>query len=74
VTKVWHRHVDMSIFGMVVVDSWMLYKGCTGGGKLVQISFFKALMTELIDNLYFNGPELWMQVSFLGHRWILFLD
>jgi hypothetical protein len=32
-TKEWHRRFNMSIFGMVVVDSWMLYKGCTGGKK-----------------------------------------
>lgn len=62
-TKVWHRRVNMSIFGMVVVDSWMLYKGCTGGENMTQSAFYKALMTELIDNPYYNGPESRTQTS-----------
>jgi Transposase IS4 len=55
-TKEWHRRVNMSIFGMVVVDSWMLYKGCTGGEKMGQMEYYKALINNLIDNPYFSSP------------------
>jgi hypothetical protein len=40
-TKIWHRCVNLSIFGKVVVDSWMLYKGCTGGRKMTQVAYYK---------------------------------
>jgi hypothetical protein len=48
--KQWDQRVNMSIFGMIVVDSWLLYKGCTGGKKLHQIGYYKALMDALIDS------------------------
>ena len=46
----WDQRVNLSIFGMIVVDSWLLYKGCTGGKKLHQIGYYKALMDALIDS------------------------
>jgi hypothetical protein len=48
-TNHWHKCVNMSIFGMIVVDSWMLYKGCTGGNQLNQNAYYKALIDALID-------------------------
>jgi hypothetical protein len=48
-TKSWDHRVNMSIFGMIVVDSWMLYKGCTGGKLLHQSGYYKALMDDMID-------------------------
>jgi hypothetical protein len=62
-TKEWHRRVNMSIFGMVVVDSWMLYKGCTGGKKMGQMEYYKAIINNLIDNPYFSRPEPRIRVS-----------
>jgi Transposase IS4 len=53
-TKQWQRRVNMSIFGMVVVDSWMIYKGCTGGEKMDQTDYYKALIDGLIDNTYYD--------------------
>jgi Transposase IS4 len=62
-TKEWHRRVNMSIFGMVVVDSWMLYKGCTGGKKMHQSDYYKALIDGLIDNVYYDQSEARNRVS-----------
>jgi hypothetical protein len=62
-TKEWHRRVNMSIFGMVVVDSWMLYKGCTGGGKMIQTEFYKCLIDGLIDNTYYDEAQPANRVS-----------
>jgi hypothetical protein len=45
-TKEWNRRVNMSIFGMIVVDSWMLYKGCTGGEKMGQMEYYKARIKD----------------------------
>jgi hypothetical protein len=56
-TKEWNRRVNMSIFGMIVVDSWMLYKGRTGGKKMGQMEYYKALINILIDNPYYHRPE-----------------
>lgn len=54
-TKSWSNRVNMSIFGMIVVDSWLLYNGCVGGGRLTQKEFYKALLMDLIDNAYGVG-------------------
>jgi hypothetical protein len=53
----------MSIFGMVVVDSWMLYKGCTGGDKMSQTDYYKALIDGLIDNTYYDQSVEKIRVS-----------
>jgi len=55
--KHWHKRVNMSIFGMIVVDSWMLYKGCTGGNQLNQATYYKALLDALIDEPLKTQPE-----------------
>lgn len=49
-TKDWSRRVNMSIFGIIVVDSWLMYNGCIGGHAMTQKEFYKTLATELIDN------------------------
>jgi hypothetical protein len=41
----------------------MLYKGCTGGKKLMQAGYYKVLIDNLIDNEYYNGPEARNRVS-----------
>ena len=54
-TVVWHRRVNMSIFAMCVVDSFLLMHGCRGGietGFYSSKSFFIQLADELIDNTY----------------------
>jgi hypothetical protein len=62
-TNEWHRQLNMLIFGIVVVDSWMLYKGCTGGGKMTQTEFYKALIDGLINNTYYDDAQAGNQVS-----------
>ena len=44
-----------SLFGMYVVDTWLMYKGCTTASvdatpKLTQKEFYCQLAEELIDN------------------------
>ena len=62
-TNQWDRRVNMSIFGMIVVDSWMLYKGCTGGNQLHQTGYYKALMDALIDSPLKTVPETRQQAK-----------
>jgi hypothetical protein len=62
-TKEWQRWVNMFIFAMVVVDSWMLYEGCTGGRKMIQTEYYKALIDSLIDNMYYNIADAEIRVS-----------
>jgi Transposase IS4 len=55
-TKVWWRRVNFSIFGMCVVDSYLLLVGCRGGpehcGYYCAKSYFAKLAEELIDNSF----------------------
>jgi Transposase IS4 len=50
----WDKRVNISIFSMIVVDSFLLHQECTGG-KLKQIDYYRALLSALIDNGYENG-------------------
>jgi hypothetical protein len=50
-TTSWAMRVNMSVFGMIVVDAWLAYSQCTRA-KEVQKSFYAALAEELIDNNY----------------------
>jgi Transposase IS4 len=50
----WDKQVNISIFSMIVVDSFLLHQECTGG-KLKQIDYYWALLSALIDNGYENG-------------------
>ena len=54
-TKGWDKRVTTSLFGMYVVDAWLMYKGCTTASagatpKLTQKEFDCQLAEELIDN------------------------
>lgn len=50
-TKNWSMRVGMSIFGMIVVDSWLVYNGATETTETVA-DFFLGLAEELILNSY----------------------
>ena len=54
-TKIWDKRVTTSLFGMYVVDAWLMYKGCTTASaddnpKVSQKEFYCQLAEELIDN------------------------
>ena len=50
-TADWSMRVNCSILGMVIVDSWLVYKGCRGVRlDMTQTDFYIALSEELIDN------------------------
>jgi Transposase IS4 len=53
-TTMWNRRVNMSLFGMTVVDSYDLAKGCQPRKWDARPStdFFEALAQDLIDNKY----------------------
>jgi hypothetical protein len=46
--------VNISIFSMIVVDSFLLHQACTGG-KMKQLDYYQALLSALIDNCYGDG-------------------
>jgi hypothetical protein len=52
-TNSWDKRVNTTLFGMIVVDAYLLAKGCSGSIKLQNASFFiEELAAELIDNDY----------------------
>jgi hypothetical protein len=50
-TQEWSRRVNMTLFGMIVVDSWLAFSACTGAAE-TQKEFYTLLAEELIDNSY----------------------
>ena len=61
-TKEWSKRVNMSIFAMCVVDTWLVYNGCKQSDDAAQMNeqqahstqkeFYTLLAEELIDNSY----------------------
>jgi len=52
-THDWSTRVNMSILGMCVVDSWILYAGARGPlGRETQAHFYEDLEADLIENRY----------------------
>jgi Transposase IS4 len=52
-TIVWHRRVNNSIFGMIVVDAYLLAVGCQGAAAWpTSGDFFTQLAEDLIENKY----------------------
>lgn len=52
VTHDWSKRVGLSILGIIIVDSWLLYKGARAGEGRVQRRYYEMLATNLIDNTY----------------------
>ena len=50
-TKDWSVRVNLSIFAMIVVDSWLVYSAFKDGSTK-QKDFYSILAEELIDNTY----------------------
>ena len=53
-TKTWDKQVTISVFGMYVVDAWLMYKGATTDSlrpepDLSQQDFYTALAEDLIE-------------------------
>jgi hypothetical protein len=53
-TQEWSRCVNMTLFGMLVVDAWLAFSACTGAAE-TQKEFYSLLAEELIDNTYDEG-------------------
>ena len=50
-TKDWSSRVNLTLFGMMVVDAWLLFNGCRGYNKEVsQREFYILLADQLIHN------------------------
>jgi Transposase IS4 len=50
-TMDWSMRVNMTVLGMVIVDSWLAWNGCRGlRSTLEQKKFYEVLAEELIDN------------------------
>ena len=48
--KRWDICLNLSIFAMVVVDTWLVYSQCTGDMETKEADFYLQLAEELIDN------------------------
>ena len=48
-TTEWWKRIAQGLIGMVVVDTWFVYKACTGS-KEEKCDFFCSLAEEMIDN------------------------
>lgn len=53
-TQSWHLRTNMSVFGVHVVDSWMIYQAATGC-DWKQRRFYSILSSQLIDNNWDNA-------------------
>jgi hypothetical protein len=50
-TMDWSMRVNMTVLGMVIVDSWLAWKGCRGlRSTLEQKNVYEVLAEELIDD------------------------
>jgi Transposase IS4 len=53
VTSSWSMRLNMSILGIVIVDSWLAWRGCKGSANGIQKrEFYVALAEELTDNSF----------------------
>jgi hypothetical protein len=49
-TSLWSMRLNISILGIVIVDSWLAWRGCKGSANgIQQREFYVALAEELID-------------------------
>ena len=55
-TKKWDMRVNLTIFSMIVVDTWLVYSQATGSTEL-QSEFYVRLAEELIDNNIDSHPQ-----------------
>ena len=55
-TKKWDMRVNLTIFSMIVVDTWLMYSQATGSTEL-QSEFYVRLAEELIDNNIDSCPQ-----------------
>jgi len=58
-THDWSKQVNISLLGICIVDSWLVFKGCRGGVncETPQQDFYTDLAEELIDNA-FDGRRI----------------
>jgi hypothetical protein len=70
----WSMRVNLSIFGMLVVDTWLAYSQCTGrnggtGKDKKQKDFYTYLAEELVDNQYdiVGGNRMSVRGGFFRH-------
>ena len=55
-TKKWDMRVNLTIFSMIVVDTWLVYSQATGSTEL-QSEFYVCFAEELIDNNIDSRPQ-----------------
>ena len=55
-TKKWDMRVNLTIFSMIVVDTWLVYSQATDSTEL-QSEFYVRLAEELIDNNIDSRPQ-----------------
>ena len=55
-TKKWDMRVNLTIFSMIVVDTWLVYSQATGSTEL-QSELYVRLAEELIDNNIDSRPQ-----------------
>ena len=55
-TKSWEKRVNLSILSMAIVDSYLLYKACTGK-KMTQHEYYCGLADEMVENTWSGTPS-----------------
>ena len=55
-TKKWDMRVNLTIFSMIVVDTWLVYSQVMGS-TVLQSEFFVCVAEELIDNNIDSRPQ-----------------
>ena len=69
VTFDWSLRVNFTIFGIIIVDTWLAFKGCTSGSyeRETQSPFYEFLAEELIDNTFDRiGTRRWPVLPITG--------
>jgi len=60
VTQNWATRVNLTIFSMIVVDTWLAYSQCRCDEIERQKAFYTFLAEELIDNKFDTSIHIWL--------------
>jgi hypothetical protein len=56
-TKVWHKRVNTTILGIILVDSFLLHEKCTRR-SMTAVEYYRRLIQELIENTFTSSVRI----------------
>ena len=56
-TKVWHKRVNTTILGIILVDSFLLHEKCTRR-SMTAVEYYRRLIQELIENKFTSSVRM----------------